>query len=184
MRSTAEHVLPHVFCTLFLWHFPFFLLFRQWASLPHLSWLGQVPQMLARLAGHEGVGVGVGGGDERGGGGGDAFVFHGGGGEVDVGVGCEVDVTLTVTTLMPKAWDAASAVPSLEESEAFTSAAVMEAGTVMVAVMSTLSALSAVTAMVTSDLSTPATSATFSCNLNLSLSEYSLAVSVSSSSAS
>ena len=184
-----------------MWHFPFFLLFRQWASLPHLSWLGQVPQMLARLAGHEGVGVGVGGGDERGGGGGDAFlggggdergggggdafVFHGGGGEVDVGVGCEVDVTLTVTTLMPKAWDAASAVPSLEESEAFTSAAVMEAGTVMVAVMSTLSAaLSAVTAMVTSDLSTPATSATFFCNLNLSLSEYSLAVSVSCSSAS
>merc|ERR1712194_797798 len=50
MRS-AEHVLPHFFCNFFLPHFPFAFFFRHFASLPHLSWLGQVPQMPARLAG-------------------------------------------------------------------------------------------------------------------------------------
>ena len=51
MRSAA-HVLPHFFCTFFLWHFPFCCFFRQDACLPHLSWLGQVPHMPTRLSGH------------------------------------------------------------------------------------------------------------------------------------
>ena len=59
------------------------------------------------------------------------------------------------------------AMPRVEDSEACTAAAVVEAGTPMVAVMITLAAA---TSMVTSDLSTPATFATFSCKIDLSLS--------------
>ena len=84
------------------------------------------------------------------------------------------------STVRPSAAEAAEAVPRLEESEVFTLSAAMEAGTAMVAVTRTLAAA---TRIVTSDLSTPATSATFCCKLNLSLSEKSLtlplAVSVS-----
>ena len=55
--------------------------------------------------------------------------------------------------VMPSAVEAAAAVPRVELSEVCTAAAVVEAGTAMVAVMSTLPA---VTTMVTSDSSTPA----------------------------
>merc|ERR1712194_234299 len=51
LYASAEHVLPHFFCNFFLPHFPIAFFFRHFASLPHLSWLGQVPQMPARLAG-------------------------------------------------------------------------------------------------------------------------------------
>eukprot|EP00964_Phaeocystis_antarctica_P030697 scaffold17359_cov57-Phaeocystis_antarctica.AAC.4 len=57
---------------------------------------------------------------------------------------------------MPSAAEAAAAVPRVELSEVCTAAAVVEAGTAMVAVMSTLPA---VTTMVTSDSSTPAAAA-------------------------
>eukprot|EP00964_Phaeocystis_antarctica_P031862 scaffold18018_cov42-Phaeocystis_antarctica.AAC.1 len=53
----------------------------------------------------------------------------------------------------PSAAEASAAVPRVEESEVCTAAAVVEAGTAMVAVMITLAAA---TAMVTSDSSTPA----------------------------
>eukprot|EP00964_Phaeocystis_antarctica_P093432 scaffold60280_cov70-Phaeocystis_antarctica.AAC.1 len=86
----------------------------------------------------------------------------------------------TPSTVRPSTAEAASAVPRVEESEVCTSSAVMEAGTAMVAVTRTLAAA---TRIVTSDLSTPAASATFCCKLDLSLSEKSLtlplAVSVS-----
>ena len=59
--------------------------------------------------------------------------------------------------VMPSAVEAAAAVPRVEASEVSTAAGVVEAGTAMVAVMSTLPA---VTAMVTSDVSTPAAVAT------------------------
>ena len=59
----------------------------------------------------------------------------------------------TPSTVKPSAAEAAAAVPRVEESEACTAAAVVEAGTAMVAVMITLAAA---TAMVTSDLSTAA----------------------------
>ena len=84
------------------------------------------------------------------------------------------------STVMPSAVEAASAVPRREESEVCTTPAVVETGTIMVAVMRTLAAA---TRIVTSDLSTPAVSAIFCCNLDLSLSKKSLtlplAVSVS-----
>ena len=85
----------------------------------------------------------------------------GGGGDTD-------DATVTVgtaSTATPSAVEAAAVVPRLEESEVCTVAAVMEAGTAMVAVMSTLPA---VTAIVTSDLSTPAAVATLCCKLEVS----------------
>ena len=69
------------------------------------------------------------------------------------------------STVIPSASEAAAAVPSLEDSEASTAAAVVEAGTPMVAVMITLAAD---TSMVTSDLSTPAAVATASCRLEVS----------------
>ena len=74
----------------------------------------------------------------------------------------------TFSTVTPSAVEASSAVPRLEESKVCISSTVMEAGTAMVAVMSTLAAA---TLIVTSDLSTPAASATFCCQLDLSLSE-------------
>eukprot|EP00964_Phaeocystis_antarctica_P122339 scaffold85992_cov63-Phaeocystis_antarctica.AAC.10 len=90
----------------------------------------------------------------------------------------------TSSTVTPSAVEASAAVPRLEESEVCTASAVVEAGTAMVAVMSTLPAA---TLIVTSDLSTPAAVATFCCKLDLSLSEKSLtlplAVSVSTTDA-
>ena len=62
------------------------------------------------------------------------------------------------STVMPSAAEAAAAVPRVEVSEVCTAAGVVEAGTTMVAVMSTLAA---VTLMVTSEASTPAASAIF-----------------------
>ena len=62
------------------------------------------------------------------------------------------------STVIPSAAEALSAVPRLEESEVCTVAAVMEAGTVMVAVMITLAAA---TATVTRFTLTPAALATF-----------------------
>ena len=72
----------------------------------------------------------------------------------------------TDSTVTPSAAEAAAAVPKLEESE-FTIrvAAVLEAGTAMVAVMITLAAA---TRIVTSDLSTPAAVATACCRLEVS----------------
>ena len=73
-------------------------------------------------------------------------------------VGGEAIVTAGFSSIvMPSAVEAAAAVPRVEASEVSTAAAVVEAGTAMVAVMSTLPA---VTAMVTSDVSTPAAVAT------------------------
>ena len=86
----------------------------------------------------------------------------------------------TSSIVSPSAAEAASAVPRVEASEVCTSSAAIEAGTAMAAVMRTLAAA---TRIVTSDLSTPAASATFCCKLALSLTEKSLtlplAVSVS-----
>ena len=69
--------------------------------------------------------------------------------------------------MMPSAVEAALAVSKRAASELCTLSAVMEAGTAMVAVMITLAA---VTWIVTNDLSTPATLATFCFKLDLSLS--------------
>ena len=69
------------------------------------------------------------------------------------------------STVMPSAAEASAAVPSVEESEACTAAAVVEAGTAMLAVMITLAAA---TLIVTSDLSTPAAAATLCCKLEVS----------------
>ena len=69
------------------------------------------------------------------------------------------------STVIPSAAEALSAVPRVEESEVCTAAAVMEAGTVMVAVMITLAAA---TLIVTNDLSTPAAVAIFCCKLEVS----------------
>ena len=59
----------------------------------------------------------------------------------------------TVSTVTPNAVEASAAVPRLEESEVCTVPAVVEAGTAMVAVMSTLPA---VMVRVTAEASTPA----------------------------
>jgi len=72
------------------------------------------------------------------------------------------------STVMPSAVEAASAVPKVEVSEVCIASTVMEAGMEMVTVMRTLAAA---TRIMTSDLSTPVASATFCCQLNLSLSE-------------
>ena len=88
------------------------------------------------------------------GGGGVASASAGGGDGED----SETIVTAGFSSIvMPSAVEAVAAVPRVESSEACIAAAVVEAGTAMVAVMSTLPA---VTAMVTSDLSTPAAVAT------------------------
>ena len=90
------------------------------------------------------------------------------------GSGDESDAALLSTivgsdsTTIPSAAEAASATPRVEESEVSTTAAVVEVGTAMVAVMRTLAAA---TRIVTSNLSTPAAAATFCCKLDLSSSE-------------
>ena len=70
------------------------------------------------------------------------------------------------STVTLSAVEAASAVPRLEESEVSTTSRLVEAGTAMVAVMRTLAAA---TSIVTSDGSTPAALAIFSCQLAMSL---------------
>ena len=60
------------------------------------------------------------------------------------------------STVMPSAVEAAAAVPRVAPREVCTAAGVVEAGTAMVAVMSTLPAA---TLIVTSDASTPALAA-------------------------
>jgi len=66
---------------------------------------------------------------------------------------------------MSSAADAAAAVPRVENSEVCTAAAVVEAGTAIVAVMITLAAAKLI---VTWDLSTPAAVAMFCCKLEVS----------------
>ena len=94
----------------------------------------------------------------RGGGGGGGSEGEGDDGGVDGGSARATVVVGTSSTVNPSAVEAALAVPRVEESEVCTSSAVMEAGTAMVAVTRTLAAA---TRIVTSDLSTPAASATF-----------------------
>ena len=115
---------------------------------------------------HSGGGEGLGGGGEGDGG-------EGLGGSEGLGGGSSARTTMVGTSsiVRPSAAEAAAAVPRVEASEVCTSSADIEAGTAMVAVMRTLAA---VTLIVTSDLSTPAASATHCCKLNLSLSEKSL----------
>ena len=72
------------------------------------------------------------------------------------------------STEMPSALEAASAVRRVEESEAFTAAAVVEAGTAMVAVMITLAAAMV---MVTGSLYPPAAAPIFCSKFDLALSE-------------
>jgi len=67
--------------------------------------------------------------------------------------------------VIPSASEAVAAVPRVEESNACTAVAVVEAGTAMVAVMITLAAA---TSMVTSDLSTPAAVAILACRIEVS----------------
>jgi len=74
----------------------------------------------------------------------------------------------TPSTEIPSALEAASAVRRVEESEAFTAAAVVEAGTAMVAVMITLAAARV---MVTGSLYPPAAAPIFCSKLDLALSE-------------
>ena len=69
------------------------------------------------------------------------------------------------STVMSSAADAAAAVPRVENSEVCTAAAVVEAGTAIVAVMITLAAAKLI---VTWDLSTPAAVAMFCCKLEVS----------------
>ena len=78
----------------------------------------------------------------------------GAGGAVDEGVRTTVGVPSTV---MPSAVEAAAALESSEASADCTADAVVEAGTAMVAVMITEAAA---TLMLTSEASTPASSAT------------------------
>ena len=66
----------------------------------------------------------------------------------------------TDSTGMPSTVEAASVVPRVEASEVCTASAVLEAGTAMVAVMSTLPA---VMATVTAEASTPAAEAIEPC---------------------
>ena len=67
--------------------------------------------------------------------------------------------------MMPSAAEAAVAVPRVEDSKVCTAAAVVEAGTAMVAVMITLAAAKLI---VTWDLSTPAAVAILCCKLEVS----------------
>ena len=113
------------------------------------------------------VGGEVGGGN-TGGGGGEVGGEVGGGGEA----GGEAIVTVGSSSIvMLRAMEAAAAVPRVEASEVCTAVVVVEAGTAMMAVMSTLPAVTATvtaTATVTSDLSTPAAVATPCCKLEVS----------------
>ena len=85
--------------------------------------------------------------------------FVGGGGEAT-----EIAMVGAEVTTMPSAAEAASGVPRLVESAFRTPMALLEAGTAMVAVMSTLAA---VTWTSTSDESTPAAEAKFCFKLAL-----------------
>ena len=69
------------------------------------------------------------------------------------------------STVTPSALDAASAVPRVEDREVDIVAAVLEAGTAIVAVIITEAAA---TAMVTADESTPAAVARLCCKLEVS----------------
>ena len=80
------------------------------------------------------------------------------------------------STVIPSNLEAAAAVPRLEESVPCTATAVVPAGTAMVAVMITLAAA---TRIVTSDLSTPAAVASFSCKLEVSEKSLTLPLAVS-----
>merc|ERR1740130_574531 len=90
----------------------------------------------------------AGGGDGEGG---------GGGGEGGEGGGAATTMVGADSTVMPSALVAAVAVGRAAESVACTRVEVVEAGTAMVAVMSTEAAA---TVMVTAEASTPASSAT------------------------
>jgi hypothetical protein len=70
-----------------------------------------------------------------------------------------------LSTVRPSWVEAAAAVPRLEESAASTTDAVVEAGTTMVAVMSTLAAA---TRMETNHTSTPAAPAIARCKFEVS----------------
>ena len=76
-----------------------------------------------------------------------------GGAPVDAATSTMMGIDITVT---PSAVEAAAAVPRVEDSVVCTAAGVVEAGTAMVAVMSTLPA---VTVTVTAEVSTPAAAA-------------------------
>ena len=84
---------------------------------------------------------------------------------IGVGVGAGVVTVGTDSTVISSASEASAAVPRVEESAARTAAAVLEAGTTMVAVMITLAAA---TLIVTWDLSMPAAAAMFCCKLEVS----------------
>ena len=100
-----------------------------------------------------------GGGCDEGGG-----VDGGGGGGLESGAMVDTSSMVgTFSTVMPNAMEADSAVPRLKESERRISSTVMEAGMVMVAVMSTLAAA---TSILTSDLSTLTAFAIFCCKLS------------------
>ena len=90
-----------------------------------------------------------------------------GGGEGGGGDGAVDTMVGTDSTVIPSNAEAAAAVPRLAESKSFTAAAVVPAGTKMVAVMITLAA---VTRIVTSDSSTPAAVAMLllSCKIKVS----------------
>ena len=72
------------------------------------------------------------------------------------GSGAAIAMAWIDSTIMPSTVEAAAAVPRVEKSVACTAAAVVEAGTAMVAVISTLAA---VMAIVTAEASTPTTAA-------------------------
>ena len=80
---------------------------------------------------------GDGGGEGEGGGGGGG---EGGGGGGGGGGGAAMAIVGSDSTAMPSKAEAEATLPRLEESEACTAAAVVEVGTVRVAVMNTLAA--------------------------------------------
>ena len=90
----------------------------------------------------------------------------GGGGGLESGAMVDTSSMVgTFSTVIPNAMEADSAVPRLEESERRIPSTVMEAGMVMVAVMSTLAAATSIS---TSDLSTLTAFAIFCCKLEIS----------------
>ena len=105
----------------------------------------------------EGGGGGGGGDGEGGGGGAEGEGVTRGGGEGGEGGGAATTMVGTDSTVMPSAVVAAVAVGRATESVACTWVEVVEAGTAMVAVMSTEAAA---TVMVTAEALTPASSAT------------------------
>ena len=110
--------------------------------------------------GEGGGGGGGGGGDgdgEGGGGGDEGEGVTRGGGEGGEGGGAATTMVGTDSTVMPSALVAAVAVGRATESVVCTSVEAFEAGTAIVAVMSTEAAA---TVMVTAEASTPASSAT------------------------